>query len=651
MPRTSRSSTHSRGKRRSRGFSRAWFVTCGVLLVLIAAGIVLILNQPDRSATQPTASSALTDTSAPAHSGAQAGSGESTADSSSSHPSTAADQVAAIAALAQQGKVAGSDFVVGLTRDAEVVAQWQQPERTSQSGGSTYAEYPAQDATIGYKKGIVVDLRSSREDLHTIHYRDIVDKLGEADSVKSYQDQDVNQSILGYNLPGGYTLRWVLSGPLPAGLTAASSSSSASSAEKSNRDNPALDHISLIGPAKVESGQAGTSDSGGSASGNSPSGGSASGQNFSGSTGSGQQASPQKPASPSTPADEANPSDSAASAILADLTLDQKIGQMVIAGLEGRSLREADRALIRDYGIGGVIFYANNVQSAAQTKQFTREVSAANPRSDVPLFISVDQEGGRVARLKGVDKIPTAAAIGKKNDANYARSIGEKLGQQLRSQGFNLDYAPVLDVNSNPDNPVIGDRSYGTTANQVVSTALPVMEGLESQQVIPVVKHFPGHGDTSVDSHIALPVVNKSLEQLEKLELIPFKKAIAEGADVVMIAHILLPKLDQQVPSSMSKAVITDLLRGKLGFKGVVMTDDMTMGAIANNYGLGEAAVRSVQAGSDIILVAHGADDAIETIQAIKNAVKSGKISEQRINESVTRILALKQKYLSQPSP
>ncbi|GGN99906.1 glycoside hydrolase family 3 [Saccharibacillus kuerlensis] len=348
-------------------------------------------------------------------------------------------------------------------------------------------------------------------------------------------------------------------------------------------------------------------------------------------------------AAPAVPAKSDN-----ASSPITGMTLEEKIGQMVLAGLEGTSLRAEDKKLIQDYGIGGVIFYADNIQSAAQTKKFAASIKAANPNKELPLLISVDQEGGRVARLKGVEKIPTAAAVGRKNDTEYARSIGEQLGEQLKSQGFNLDYAPVLDVNSNPDNPVIGDRSFGDSAAMVSKMGIAVMQGLESKKVIPVVKHFPGHGDTSVDSHISLPVVNKSLAELNKLELIPFRKAINEGADVVMIAHILLPKLDQQFPSSMSKAVITDLLRSKLGFKGVVMTDDMTMGAIAKNYGIGESAVHSVQAGSDIILVAHGADNAIEAIEAITQAVKSGRISEQRIDESLTRIFALKSKYLNE---
>lgn len=331
---------------------------------------------------------------------------------------------------------------------------------------------------------------------------------------------------------------------------------------------------------------------------------------------------------------------------LNDMTLNEKIGQMVIAGIEGTSLTAPDKSLIIDYHIGGFIFFANNLETQQQTSNFINDITAANKNNKFPLFFSVDQEGGRVARLPGVKTTPTNKEIGVKNDPAYAYSIGQTLGRQLNSMGFNLNYAPVLDINSNPDNPVIGDRSYGDNANIVSRMGIQTMKGIQSEKTIPVIKHFPGHGDTSVDSHIELPVVTKSLTQLEELELVPFKKAIDNGADVVMIAHILLPKLDSTYPASMSEKVITGILRNKLHFKGIVMTDDMTMGAIAGNYGSGESAVKSVQAGSDIVLVAHDDKNVIEAIKAIKSAVTDGTISESRINESVQRIIDLKNTQL-----
>lgn len=208
-----------------------------------------------------------------------------------------------------------------------------------------------------------------------------------------------------------------------------------------------------------------------------------------------------------------------------------------------------------------------------------------------------------------------------------------------------MDFAPVLDINSNPKNPVIGNRAFGATLDIVRDLGIETMKGIQSENVIPVVKHFPGHGDTSVDSHVGLPTVNNDLNRLESFELVPFREAIEEGADAVMIAHILLPKIDKENPSSLSKDIITDILRNKLEFDGVVITDDMTMGAISKNYNVNEAAVKSINAGTDIVLVCHGYEKAIEVINSVKDAVIKGEISEERVNESVYRILKLKNKY------
>ncbi|WP_172256415.1 beta-N-acetylhexosaminidase [Saccharibacillus deserti] len=598
-----------------------------ILLVLIG-GTAWFLQERQAPPTAPP--------SAPAGGESAAAQGENDVPSDSE---ASAKRIETIVALAREGRIQTAAFTVGRTSLDEVKKEWAAPGTTSQSGNAVYAEYPQHSAAIGYRGNKVIDLRSDDESLKNIRYRDILSELGEADSVKTYQDDTVDQIILGYELSGGYVLRWVLPKPWAGDGTEI-------------QENPPLDHISVIRTASSAAAAAPPADTptapaedAAPAVPSKPQTGGSSSKPDAGGKDKPAADSDEAPDNPA--ADPAVPdSGSSAAQTLAGMTLDEKIGQMMIAGVEGTSLRAADRALIQDHGVGGVIFYADNIDSAAQTKKFAAEVQAANPEPALPLLVSVDQEGGRVARLKGVDKIPTAGAIGQRGDAAYARSIGEQLGDQLLSQGFNLDYAPVLDVNSNPDNPVIGDRSFGADAALVSKLGIPVMQGLESKKVIPVVKHFPGHGDTSVDSHISLPVVNKTPAQLDKLELIPFKKAIAADADVVMIAHILLPKLDKQYPSSLSKAVITDLLRGKLGFKGVVMTDDMTMGAIAKNYGIGEAAVQSVKAGSDIVLVAHGADNAIDSIAAIKQAVKSGAVSEKRIDESVLRILALKAKYL-----
>ncbi len=333
-------------------------------------------------------------------------------------------------------------------------------------------------------------------------------------------------------------------------------------------------------------------------------------------------------------------------AIINQMSLDEKIGQMIFAGISGTSANQKTKELIHKYKIGGIILYAENIETSKQTLQLLNQLKMENEDNPQPLLLGIDQEGGDVSRLpKEIIHIPTNQEIGARNNSQFSYEIGTLLGKELNAFGFNLNFAPVLDVNSNPNNPVIGDRSFSNDTDVVSKLGIKTMKGIQSQNVISVIKHFPGHGDTSVDSHLNLPVVDKSLEQLDELELLPFKEAIDNGADAVMIAHLLLPKIDGKFPSSMSKKVITDILREQLAFDGVVISDDMTMNAITNNYDMKEAAVESVKAGSDIILVAHDYNKIIATVDALKQAVIKGEISEDRINESVRRIIGLKNKY------
>ena len=328
------------------------------------------------------------------------------------------------------------------------------------------------------------------------------------------------------------------------------------------------------------------------------------------------------------------------------MSLDEKIGQMIVVGLEGYDLNDNTRSLIQKSKVGGFILFANNVQNTNQLLNLLNSLKGENLKNKVPLFLSVDEEGGRVTRMpKEFKKIPTNKTIGKINDETLSNQIGSTIAYEIGSFGFNMDFAPVLDVNSNPNNPVIGDRSFGSNTNVVSHLGIQTMKGIQSGNIIPVVKHFPGHGDTSVDSHLGLPSVNNTLTRLRQFELIPFAEAIKNNAEVVMIAHILLAKIDSKNPSSMSKIIITDILRKDLNFNGVVITDDMTMGAIVKNYNISEAAVKSVQAGTDIVLVCHGYDNEASVINALKNAVAKGEISKERIDQSVYRILILKKKY------
>jgi len=331
---------------------------------------------------------------------------------------------------------------------------------------------------------------------------------------------------------------------------------------------------------------------------------------------------------------------------IGSMTIEEKIGQMVIVGVDGYTIDNNTKTMIEKHHIGGIILFGRNVQNAEQLLNLVNSLKIANSKNYIPLFISVDEEGGRVSRMPDeLIELPSNKVIGQINSEDLSYKIGSLLAEKIKAFGFNMNFAPVLDVNSNPQNPVIGDRSFGSDKNVVSRLGIKTMAGLQANYVIPVVKHFPGHGYTSVDSHIGLPFIGHDMTRLANLELVPFKKAIDNQADAVMIAHILLNKIDAENPASLSKTIITDILREQLSFKGVVITDDMTMGAIAENYNITDAAVLSVNAGSDIILVCHGYDNATAVIEALKKAVEDGAVKKERINESVYRILKLKDKY------
>ncbi|WP_028610905.1 beta-N-acetylhexosaminidase [Paenibacillus harenae] len=331
---------------------------------------------------------------------------------------------------------------------------------------------------------------------------------------------------------------------------------------------------------------------------------------------------------------------------ISEMSVDEKIGQMVLVGLEGTTLQSDAKEMIERYRVGGFILYKDNIDNASQTVSLLNQLKEANAANKAPLWLSLDQEGGKVNRMpEQLKELPTARAIGKVNNSEYTKRIGQAIGEELQAFGFNMDFAPVLDINSNPDNPVIGNRSFGADPDTVTQHGLEMMRAIQSKDVAAVVKHFPGHGDTSVDSHLELPVVTKSLSELKSFELLPFIEAVREDADAVMIAHLLIPKIDNKYPASLSGKVITDLLRDELAYDGVVITDDMTMGGITKHFGMGEAAVLTVQAGSDILLIGHEHSMQVEVLQALKKGVEEGALTEDRLDQSVYRILKLKQKY------
>lgn len=358
----------------------------------------------------------------------------------------------------------------------------------------------------------------------------------------------------------------------------------------------------------------------------------------------------QKPAG--EPAKPDKPEDPAA-AQLAKLTVEQKIGQLVIVGMEGTAMDDMSKKMLEKYHVGGFIFFKDNIQSTAQAVKLFNDLKKANENNPLPLWLSLDEEGGRVTRLPDeLVKIPASGVIGKSKDPKLAEKVGRQIGRRLSGYGLNMDFAPVLDVNSNPRNPVIGDRAFGSTADQVSTMGLAAMKGIAGTGVVPVVKHFPGHGDTAIDSHLGLPVIKHDRNRLDKVELAPFRQAIQAGAEVVMVGHLLMEQIDPDTPASYSKPVITGLLREELGFEGVVITDDLTMGAVAQSEkGIGEAAIQSVLAGTNIVLVGHDYRLEEEVLKSLTEAVQSGRIPESTLDERVLAVLRLKQKYDVEDNP
>lgn len=296
-------------------------------------------------------------------------------------------------------------------------------------------------------------------------------------------------------------------------------------------------------------------------------------------------------------------------------------------------LTEQMRTALEKYPIGGVALFGKNIESPEQLLRFTAQWKTAG---QIPLFLAVDEEGGRVARLANSDgfDLPKYASAAETEDAV---EMGRTIGAYLCDFGFNMDFAPVADVNSNPDNPVIGNRAFSHDPQTVRQKAAAMADGLQESGIMPVYKHFPGHGDTAQDSHLELAVVHKTLEQLQKIEWVPYEN---QQLPAVMIAHVAVPEEGVDGPASLSPTVVSQWLRGLLGHEGLVITDSLSMSAITNTYSPGEACILAIEAGVDVLLMPAGLAEALE---GVEDAVKSGRISESRIDESVCRILTAKQ--------
>lgn len=341
--------------------------------------------------------------------------------------------------------------------------------------------------------------------------------------------------------------------------------------------------------------------------------------------------------------------------VLGKMSLREKVGQLFIVRPEALAensnaetapatdrVDDAVISRIEEYPVGGIALFSRNITSAEQLPMFISDLQSS---SKYPLFIAVDEEGGRVARIANSDFFNVASYksmedIGKSGDASKAEEVGRQIGSYLKELGFNLDFAPVADTNTNPQNIVIGDRSYGSDPALVARMVSAQLDGMHDSGIMGTLKHFPGHGDTKDDTHSGYVSVNKSWDELKACELVPFISAL-DKADTIMVSHITVTSIDK-LPSSLSYEIITRKLRNELGYNGVIITDSMAMGAVADSYTSDIAAVMAVKAGADIILMPESLE---KSFNAVLNAVNSGEISISRIEESAERVLTLKAKY------
>ncbi|WP_077604306.1 beta-N-acetylhexosaminidase [Oceanobacillus sojae] len=336
--------------------------------------------------------------------------------------------------------------------------------------------------------------------------------------------------------------------------------------------------------------------------------------------------------------------------------LERKIGQLLVAGFDGTTVSPKIKKLIHDYHVGSIILFSRNIGEPEEVLQLTSDLQKEAKKAgyEKPLLICLDQENGVVSRIhKGLTSFPGSMALGATDNPQYAYKIGLATGKELKALGINWNLAPVLDVNNNSDNPVIGVRSFGEDAEKVAAFGEAMMKGLQDAGVMTSLKHFPGHGDTNVDSHLDLPVISHEVERLENIELVPFKACIEAGADSVMAAHVYFPAIEpeENTPATLSKRVYVDLLREKLGFTGAITTDCMEMKAISNSIGTEKGAVKALQAGTDFVMISHTHAVQEGAIQEIASAVENGELSLSRIEESIQRIQLLKEKYTSWGDP
>jgi beta-N-acetylhexosaminidase len=307
------------------------------------------------------------------------------------------------------------------------------------------------------------------------------------------------------------------------------------------------------------------------------------------------------------------------------------------------------RSLAKEFSLGGVILFARNIEAPEQVAELSLDVQGL--ASDLPLWVSVDQEGGRVARLKApFTEWPPMAVLGRSGDAQLAARFAAALAAELRAVGITLDYAPVLDIHTNPKNPVIGDRALAEDAESVAALGAAIIAALQENGVAACGKHFPGHGDTSVDSHLDLPLVEHPPDRIRRVECVPFREAIRAQVAFIMTAHVLVPSLDEEKPATLSSRIVQTMLRDELGFPGVILSDDLEMKAIAKTYTVPDSAVQAIAAGCDGLLICSGSVDVqAATLETLVHAVEEESIPFKRLEDALTRLRRAKERFLATP--
>jgi len=327
--------------------------------------------------------------------------------------------------------------------------------------------------------------------------------------------------------------------------------------------------------------------------------------------------------------------------------LRRQIGQLLIAGFNGHQIPPELRSLAKEFSLGGVILFARNVADPEQVAELAFEASRLVP--ELPLWVSVDQEGGRVARLKSpFTEWPPMATLGRSGDEKLAERFARALAFELKAVGITLDYAPVLDIHTNPKNPVIGDRALAEKAEEVARLGAAIIRTLQGEGIAACGKHFPGHGDTSTDSHLELPLVEHPPDRLRQVEFLPFKAAIEAGVATMMTAHVFVPSLDDTRPATLSKRVVTDILRNELQYEGVIFSDDLEMKAVAAEYAVPAAAVMAIEAGCDGALICSGDHDTQSAaLEAIVHAVEEDRLRLARVEDALKRQQRAKERFLT----